>query len=274
MSKPDLTDLGTLQRFIEKHGLAPKKGLGQHWLFSRQAVEAIVRELAPAGGIVEIGPGTGVLTQRAIKIAPVIAIDVDPRVERALRESAPGLTFILGDVLTLDLKTILLRLEPPRIVLSNLPYYISTAVLDRIVNHADLIDRAVLMMQKEVAERIAAPPGDRRRGAISVKIQAAFEIEKIVRVPPGAFYPPPQVSSIVLRMNRKQKIEAVDEIFLAAAFKQPRKTLLNNLLAAGYEKKRLENAFNRLKIRLDCRPHLLDLDQWRDLEAEVRSPTN
>jgi 16S rRNA (adenine1518-N6/adenine1519-N6)-dimethyltransferase len=272
LSSPDLTDPKSLKRFLDKHGLSPKKGLGQHWLFSSNAVEAIVRGIPPAGGILEIGPGAGVLTQRAISIAPVIAMDLDPRVERALEESAPGLTFVLGDVLEVDLREVLLQLGRPRVVLSNLPYYISTAVIERVVDHAELIDRGVLMIQKEVGERIAAPPGDRRRGAISVLTQAGFEINTVARVPPGAFLPPPKVSSVVLRMDRKPQIEPIEKRFLYAAFKQPRKTLLNNLIAAGFEKIRVEDALNQIKIRPDCRPNLLDLDHWHALEALLHIP--
>lgn len=272
LSSPDLTDPGTLKRFVEKHRLAPKKGLGQHWLFSSKAVEALIREIPPAGGILEIGPGAGVLAQRAIEVAPVVAIDLDPRVERALQESAPGLTFVLGDVLQADLREILSKLERPRVVLSNLPYYISTAVIERIVYCAELIDRAVLMLQKEVGQRIAAAPGDRRRGAISVQTQSAFEIKVVTSVPPGAFIPRPNVSSVVLRLDVRSPIERIGTDFLHSAFKQPRKTLLNNLIAAGFDRAVVEHSLNRLKIRLDCRPHLLDLDHWRALEALLHIP--
>ncbi len=271
MISPDLTDPGTLKRFIAKHDLAPKKGLGQHWLFSAKAVDAIIAESRGAGGILEIGPGAGVLTQRATQVATTVAIDLDPRVEGALNESAPAAHFILGDVLRVDLLAILLELDRPRLVMSNLPYYISTAVIERLITCADSIDWAVLMLQREVGERIAAPPGDRRRGAISVETQAAFDVKVVAKVPPGAFLPPPKVESAVLRLDQRAPTR-LETHLVRAAFRQPRKTLLNNLLSARYAKPEVETAISQLAIRPDCRPHHLDLDQWTGLGDRLRSP--
>jgi 16S rRNA (adenine1518-N6/adenine1519-N6)-dimethyltransferase len=273
LSKPDLTDPGTLKRFIEQHGLAAKKGLGQHWLFSSKAVDAIVAQLAGACGILEIGPGPGVLTQRAVAVAETIALDIDARVEGALRESAPGARFVLGDVLTADVGALLGDLPFPRVVLSNLPYYISTAVVSRLLQAADCFDWAVLMMQREVGERLLANAGDRRRGAISVEVQASFEVRQVCRVSPGAFLPAPKVHSVVLRLDRKDRAE-IDLGLVRSGFKQPRKTLANNLVEAGLDRENVMGALMALGMRADLRPHHLTVDQWVALADRVRNPRN
>lgn len=273
LSNPDLTDPGTLKRFIASHGLIAKKGLGQHWVFSSKAVDAIARELIGAGGILEIGPGPGVLTQRAVAVAETIALDIDPRVAGALRESAPEARFVLGDVLTADVRALLGDLASPRVVLSNLPYYISTAIVSKLLEAADQFDWAVLMMQREVGERLMAKAGDRRRGAISVEVQASFQVRQVCVVPPGAFLPAPKVQSAVLRFDRQSRAN-VEMEFVRSAFKQPRKTLVNNLVEAGFEREDVIGALRAVGMRSDLRPHHLTVDQWIALANRVRIPKN
>ncbi|MCW5947750.1 MAG: ribosomal RNA small subunit methyltransferase A [Fimbriimonadales bacterium] len=273
MSNPDLTDPGTLKRFITRHGLATKKGLGQHWLFSSKAVDAIARELAGARGILEIGPGPGVLTQRAVAVAETIALDIDPRVEGALGESAPEARFVREDVLAADVGALLGELPSPRVVLSNLPYYISTAVVSRLLEAADQFDWAVLMMQREVGERLMAKAGDRRRGAISVEVQATFQIRQVCVVPPGAFLPAPKVQSVVLRLDRQRRAN-VDMELVRSGFKQPRKTLVNNLVEAGFDRGSVIGALTAVGMRSDLRAHHLTVDQWIALANRVRIPKN
>src|SRR5438552_14961467 len=99
----DLTNPASLREFVRKHGFSPKKSLGQHWLFARSSVEKIVEACRPAGGILEIGPGPGVLTQRLVAVAPTIALDIDSRVQAALAESAPQARVLIHDVLKTDI---------------------------------------------------------------------------------------------------------------------------------------------------------------------------
>ena len=273
LSKPDLTDPGTLKRFITRHGLATKKGLGQHWLFSSKAVDAIVRELVGAGGILENCPGPGVLTQRAVAVAETIALDIDPRVEGALGESAPEARLVLEDVLAADVGALLGELPSPRVVLSNLPYYISTAVVSRLLEAADQFDWGVLMMQREVGERLMAQAGERRRRAISVEGRATFQVRQVCVVPPGAFLPAPKVQSVVLRLDRQSRANVEMEL-VRSGFRQRRKTLVSNLVEAGFDRGSVIGALTAVGMRSDLRPHHLTVDQWIALANRVRIPKN
>lgn len=254
-----------LRTFLDRHGLSPKKGLGQHFLCSERAVLAIV---AAAGerSILEIGPGPGILTQALAAERRVIALELDEQMAVPLAESAPTAEIVFGDALSTDLRELMLKLRKPRAVVSNLPYYITGPLLDRIAEISDLWEVAVLMMQREVARRIVAPVGDRDRGALSVRMQAEFEIRRVVEVPPGAFIPPPKVESTVLALEpRSTKLEPELLALIRAGFTQPRKTLSNNLASCGYDRELVVAA----GLERNIRPHQISLASWRRL-YEVR----
>ena len=223
----------TLRAFLKRHGLRPDKGLGQHFLVHPPTVDAIVAAACLCPGILEIGPGPGVLTGPLSENAEgLIAVELDPTMPRLLAESAPKARVVKDDALKADLGLLLAELPAPRAVVSNLPYYITGPLLGRIADARAGFDIAVLMMQREVAERILAGPGKRERGALSVALQSQFEISRVANVPPGAFLPPPKVESAVLRLVPRfdgLPDEALKLVRLG--FAQPRKTLVNNLVA-------------------------------------------
>lgn len=228
--------------------------------------------------MLEVGPGPGVLTQAlADEMRKVAAVELDPRMAGALSESAPLAEVLIADALKADLSGLLDRLPAPRAIVSNMPYNITGPLLGRFAEVRGQIDRAVLMMQKEVGDRILAEPGSSDRGALSVCLQAQFSIRKVCVVPPGAFDPPPKVDSIVLRLipRHLQGSENQESRFFGlvrAGFAQPRKTLLNNL-GGTYGKPEVERLLASLELDPRIRPHMLDLEQWRQVSRALE-PTD
>lgn len=256
LSRPD-----DLRAFLDRHGLSPKKGLGQHFLASERVVRAIV-DAAGTRSILEIGPGPGILTQALSGNTRVLALEIDERMATPLSESAPTAEVVFGDAMTADLASLLDRLTAPRAVVSNLPYYIPGPLMERIASVADRWEVAVLMMQREVAHRILAPVGDSNRGALSVRMQAEFSIKKVAEAPGSAFIPPPKVDSTVLALRAKgERLPPELVSLIRAGFTQPRKTLANNLGFAGYRREIIVEA----GLAESIRPHQLTEAEWRRL---------
>lgn len=263
----NLTDPEELSAFLKRHKLAALKELGQHFLCSAPVVRAIVEAVPLGSGILEIGPGPGILTGGLSEKGQTIALEIDPGMARALEESAPKAEVVLGDALQTRLIPLLERLPEPRAVVSNLPYYITGPLLGRITDAAEYWSTAVLMMQREVGNKILAEPGNSERGAISVRMQAHFTIRRLCLVPASAFLPPPKVESVVLVLEPKP-CDAEEAMFtmVQRGFAQPRKTLGNNLAAAGFDRTAVEAS----GLRADVRPHQLTYDEWTRLWDRLR----
>ena len=218
----------------------PSKRLGQHFLRDRRTIQRIIEALAPKPGetIVEIGPGTGALTSVLVKSGSrVIAVEFDRKLVPLLTErfsEFPNFKLVMADALTVDFCAEILPARTARLV-ANLPYNISTAILQRLISQRACFEEMVLMLQREVVERLLAPAGTTDRGFISVLVEAYCEAEKLFDVAPGAFRPPPKVWSTVMRIEFRPKIlvDVKDEKLLwatvSAGFAQKRKTILNNL---------------------------------------------
>jgi len=261
----DLTDPSALKAFLGRHGLSANKRLGQHFLCSSRVVEAIAARLSSCRGVLEIGPGPGVITTRVSEFAErTIAIELDDSMLDALSESAPKAEVRKADALKVDLTAMLDELPEPRGLVSNLPYYITGPLLTRIAEARSGYSKAILMMQKEVAERVLAPAKASERGSLSVYLQSQFQISKVVSVPAGAFLPPPKVDSMVLEFI-PLAVERPAEFFrlVRLAFAQPRKTLANNL-AAGFNVPR-DQALEWIQgagLGDLSRPQELELEAW------------
>jgi 16S rRNA (adenine1518-N6/adenine1519-N6)-dimethyltransferase len=218
----------------------PKKHFGQHFLHERGVIERIVAAIAPQPGerIVEIGPGEGALTLPLLRVAGrMTAIELDTDLIEPLRARAVGvgeLDIIHADVLKVDLTALAnggkLRLA------GNLPYYVSSPILFHCLAHAAAITDMHFMLQKEVVDRMAAEPGSKVYGRLSVMLQLACKVEPLLRVAPGAFRPPPKVESAVVRLVPLPESQRADphlaravEAVVRAAFGQRRKTLSNAL---------------------------------------------
>lgn len=273
----NFADPKTLRALLERHGVTARKGLGQHFLCSSRAVDAVLEALAGTAGVLEIGPGPGVLTAALSEsCAKVIALEVDVRMVGILAESAPKAEVRQLDALKVDLRTILAELPEPRAVVSNLPYYITGPLVTRIAEAAwtspnsasspSSYGKSVLMMQSEVARKIVAEPGNRERGSLSVYLQALFEIRKLADVPPGAFLPPPKVSSMILEFVPRSPDRAFTQSFFAfvrQGFKQPRKALANNLAGfGGLQRENIDEALSAANLKPLVRPHELSLESW------------
>ncbi|HET7925576.1 MAG TPA: 16S rRNA (adenine(1518)-N(6)/adenine(1519)-N(6))-dimethyltransferase RsmA [Rhodanobacteraceae bacterium] len=217
----------------------PRKRFGQHFLHDAGILRKIVQAIAPQRGddVVEIGPGEGALTLpllRELGHMTVIELDRDlvPRLEAAA-ESVGALKIVNADVLTVDFSA-LAKGAPLRVV-GNLPYNISSPILFHCIEHIDAIRDMHFMLQKEVVDRMAAKPGSKVYGRLSVMLQLACRIDPLLRVPPGAFRPPPKVDSAVVRLTPRAPSERTFENsalvarVVKAAFGQRRKTLSNAL---------------------------------------------
>lgn len=266
----NLADPQALKAFLERHRLFALKGLGQHFLCSQEAVDAIVSSISGCRGVLEIGPGPGVLTSALTDAADhVVALEIDRGMLKALQESAPSAQIVIGDALKTNLDELLEQLPQPRAVVANMPYYITAPLIDHIAASRSHFDKAVLMMQKEVAERIQAGPGDGKRGSLSVYLQALFEIRKVALVSAAAFMPPPKVDSMVLEfVAEKGAADPVDFFkFVREGFSQPRKTLANSL--ATKSKSAVQAAIKAIGEQQSVRPHELRLEDWRALYSKL-----
>ena len=224
-----------LREVIARHGLAARHALGQHFLLDANLTARIVRLAGDLAGrhVIEVGPGPGGLTRALLDspAASVTAIEIDPRAIAAMQELAatnPGrLRVVAGDALALDLATLA---PAPRRIVANLPYNIATPLLIGWLRQATAFESLTLMFQQEVAERIAAAPGSRTYGRLSVLAQWICTVELGLRLPPAAFVPPPQVFSAVVCLTPHAtqpdpvRFAAMERV-TAAAFGQRRKML-------------------------------------------------
>jgi 16S rRNA (adenine1518-N6/adenine1519-N6)-dimethyltransferase len=218
----------------------PSKRLGQHFLRDQRTIQRIIEALNPRTDetIIEIGPGAGALTTMLVERAGrVVAVEFDNKLAPLLSErfaDSANFKLVMADALTTDFCAEISPATSARLV-ANLPYNISTAILQRLIAQRACLKEMVLMLQREVVERILAPPGTSDRGFISVLVEAYCEAEKLFDVAPGAFRPPPKVWSSVMRLTFRPRINAeiTDEALLwetvSAGFAQKRKTILNNL---------------------------------------------
>ena len=229
--------------------------------------------------VVEIGPGAGAITEiLAPRAQRLIAIELDRDLAPRLREQfsgQPAVEILHADVLTVDFDT--LKGEGgPLAVIGNLPYYITSDILLRLFRFHQGISRAVIMVQREVADRIAATPGNRDYGLLSATAQLYAQVERVLTLPPSAFMPPPEVHSTVLRLDMQPRftdlgVEVEPFIaFLKKSFAQKRKTLAKNLRSAGFDSTKIAQAIEAAGIMPTARAEELDLVAmsgiWKSLQ--------
>ena len=212
-----------------------RKRFGQHFLVDGGIIDAIVRAIAPRPGqaLLEIGPGLGALTQPVLERCGALTVIELDRDLAARWRSRPGITVIESDVLAVPLEALIGGGAQPLRVFGNLPYNISTPILFHLLPMAARIADQHFMLQKEVVARMAAAPGGKDFGRLSVMLQWRYEIEAVLEVPPESFDPPPRVHSAVVRMTPWARPPAVDALRLGAvvtvAFSQRRKLLRHSL---------------------------------------------
>lgn len=281
----NLCDRETLRALLGRHGFHFSKSMGQNFLIDPAVPAAIAAasEAEASCGVLEIGPGVGCLTaelsQRAGK---VVSVELDQRLLPVLAETmAPygNVEIIPGDILKLDLDALVKErfalLRP--VVCANLPYNITTAALTRLVE-ADAFESVTVLLQKEVARRLAAPPGSSGGGAFALWLQYHMRAEVLFDVPAGAFFPPPKVDSAVLRCVRRERpaVAVEDEAFffrvVRGAFLLRRKTLANSLGSALPElgKERVQAAMAALGLPENVRGEKLTLEEFAALAEKLR----
>ncbi len=278
MHSPLATPSAT-REVLERHGLALKHHLGQNFLVSQHVIERIgeLADLSPEDVVLEVGPGIGTLTCALLgEGCRVLAIEADRTLPPVLAETcADGgerLRVLEGDALKVDLRA----LEPaPTKLVSNLPYQVAATVVLRAFEELPSVGRAVVMVQAEVADRMAAHPGTKAYGAYTAKLGLYAQVTGRFEVGPGNFMPPPHVDSAVVRIDRAASSLAPDELAFAArvidaAFAQRRKTIRNSMSASGFDKAALDKAFEAAGIAPGARAETLEPADFVRLAGELR----
>jgi 16S rRNA (adenine1518-N6/adenine1519-N6)-dimethyltransferase len=269
-----------------------KPKMGQHFLASEDVAARVVDSLGDVSQctVLEIGPGRGILTSLLAKRARrLIAVELDRVLAAQLRLKfgmARNVEVIEADVLAIDFDSLFgpkpglsqpgIELKPqPVKVVGNLPYYITSDILLRLFEFSKYFDTIVIMVQREVADRIAAEPGGRDYGMLSATTQLYARVEKLFTLPPGAFVPPPKVHSAVLRLTIEPQQEKLGVAgdgfidFLRLSFGQKRKTLWNNL-KANYEGPALKRALAEAKVKPTVRAETLSLKESAAIYRALR----
>lgn len=265
-----------------------QKSLGQNFLIDEDVIAAIVdgSDVDENCLVIEIGPGTGVLTcPLAEQAGHVVAVELDEKLIEPLRVktfSYGNVEVIHADILEVDLNEIILdrcskyELSTVRIV-GNLPYYITTPIIMKLLEMGTAADSITAMMQKEVGDRISAEPGTKNSGAITYSVHYYSEVSKVVDAGRECFYPSPKVDSVVLRMDIRQEkaVQVDDEAFffrcIKAGFMQRRKTLLNSLTTLGeYDKTRISAALEAAEIDPTRRAESLSMDDFARLSRALQ----
>ncbi len=260
-----------------KYGFRFSKSLGQNFLTDKSVIDAIVEGagIGPDDLVIEIGPGIGVLTQAAAeKAGRVVSIEIDRNLVEIMKFTLEGLTnvkIVNDNILKTDLAALIAE-EKGELshvkVLGNLPYYITTPILTKLLKEGVPCESITVMMQKEVADRIISGPGSRKYGALSVYIQYFSIVNRIADVKKTSFMPAPKVDSSVLRMDvrKEHEIRPRDEEHyfkvVRAAFGQKRKTLLNSLMSLGAPKQVISEALQDAGVDEKRRAESLTLQEF------------
>ena len=267
--------------------LKPKKRLGQHFLQDKAIIHEIITRcgFGEKDRVVEVGPGLGALTiPLAGCVHHVVAVEKDPQLARRLgktltRRGIFNVTLVTADILKVDLGEVRTHPDEKIKVIGNLPYNISSPFLELLINHRDLVDRAVLMFQLEFAQRLVAPPGNKAHVALSVLMQYHARISPLIRAPREAFHPEPKVGSMVVKLDfesphpRRAKDEAHFVKVVKAAFTHRRKTLLNSLKGGlcEYGTETLLETLQACGIDSGRRAETLEIDDFLCLSSALIS---
>nr|SFZ87373.1 SSU rRNA (adenine(1518)-N(6)/adenine(1519)-N(6))-dimethyltransferase [Loigolactobacillus rennini] len=261
-------DPGRTHAILAKYGLTSKKSLGQNFLTAPTILQDIAQtaNLSSADDVLEIGPGIGSLTEQLAQNAhQVLALEIDQRLLPVLKETLATYTNVKvlnQDVLKSDLATLIRQNfdgQHAIKVVANLPYYITTPILLRLLESGVAFNQIVVMMQREVADRVAAAPGSKIYGSLSIAIQYQMTVKLALTVPKTAFMPQPKVDSAIVSLTRRQnKINAADEQLFTrvvkGSFAQRRKSLWNNLLALFGKTAATKEALTAVLKQVDIDP--------------------
>lgn len=264
---------------LKKYNIRANKSLGQNFLVNQNVVDEIVNsaEISKEDLIIEIGPGLGTLTKQLLeKAGKVICIELDERMIKILNDRFSlydNFEIINEDVLKVDLNQIIEKENKKCKIVANLPYYITTPIIMKLLENKLNIESITVMIQKEVADRLIAIPGEKLAGAITYTVYYYCESEKVLEVPPESFIPEPEVTSEVIKLNLRKspavQTQNAPKMFsiIKTAFMQRRKTLLNSLTNGNIFNSKQEaiEAFESLNISQNARAEELNLEQFADL---------
>ena len=284
---PELTDLSVIRTLCEKYDFALSKGFGQNFIINPGLPPKIVDAsgVDKNWGVLEIGPGIGVLTKElASRAAKVVSIEVDERLPPLLAETMAGVNnfkLVLQDVLKVDLKALIAAEFPgmPVAVCANLPYYITSPIVMKLLGDRLPIESLTVMVQKEAADRLAAAPGTRASSAISCAVSYYATSKLMFTAAPGSFYPAPKVTSAVIRLDVREKPavavpngdEAAFFALIRAAFSQRRKTAANAIASGlGLPKDKVIAAIEAAGFDARIRPEALTLEDFAAVQRELK----
>jgi 16S rRNA (adenine1518-N6/adenine1519-N6)-dimethyltransferase len=272
----------TVHALLDEHGLRPKRSLGQNFLVDPNTARRVVAlaELPPGTPVLEIGPGLGSLTLALLDAGhDVVALELDDRLAAVLRsvlaaaDAGQRAQVEVGDANTVDLDALLGSAPPPWACVSNLPYNVAVPVVVRILETAPPVERLLVMVQREVGERLAAGPGDPQYGAVSVKVAYFAEARVVGLVSPTVFVPRPQVDSALVRLHRRSappvSVPSADDLFalVRTGFAQRRKMLRRSLVPLLGD--RTTELLEASGIAPTARAEALGLEEWAALARGV-----
>ena len=272
MKQPTIAYKKVTKYILQRFGLHMSKRLGQNFLIDAGIVQGIVdaADIQPGDKVLEIGPGIGTLTQALCEAgADVTCVELDKRLPEILShtlEAYDNVRIIQGDILKVDIAEIMG--EGPFKVVANLPYYITTPIIMELLEKHLPITDIVVMVQKEVAERMAANPGGKTYGALSIAVQYYTIPEIALHVPPRSFMPPPEVDSVVVdcKVRPQPAVDLIDEKMffrvVKAAFGQRRKTLNNALKSMGVDKNIIADVLAKAGVEPTRRGETLTMDEF------------
>ena len=282
MTTSPLASAAATRELLEAFGLATKHRLGQNFLIDNHVIERIcgLAELRPDERVLEVGPGIGTLTLALLQEAgKVVSIEADPELEQVLWSHSvehPNFAFIMGDALKVDSARVAEAAGgEPTVFVANLPYNVAATIILQYFEQMPALERAVVMVQKEVADRIAAAPGNKTYGGYTAKLGLYGRVTGRFEVPPRCFMPAPHVDSAVVRIERAEAplpdgLAAADVAHVIdAAFAQRRKTIRNSMSANGFEKDALDAAFEASGILPTARAETLSTADFVRLAAAL-----
>jgi 16S rRNA (adenine1518-N6/adenine1519-N6)-dimethyltransferase len=276
--------MASIKKELAEYDLIPRKRWSQHFLVDRNILNKVIRtaQVEKEDVVLEVGPGLGEMTLAlALQVKRVIAIEIDPKLVAILNKKMkdyPNVEVVKGDILKVDFRQFLKREGHPIKVVANLPYQISTPLLFRFIESKEAFSTFTLMLQKEVAERMVAPPGRKEYGPLSIFIQIFLDVSIRFFIKPSAFFPPPKVESAVVHMVWKEKpmIETNDEEWfkrvVRACFGYRRKTLVNALKHSElFLPEPVELKMEAIGIDPRRRPETLTIQEFAGLAGALKS---
>ena len=268
-----------MQELLEQNGFNLKKKFGQNFIVDENIITSIINkaEIDSDTLVIEIGPGAGSLTYKMAQYAKnVLCYEIDTTLKNVLGETLKefnNVEVIYQDFLNADVNEDLKKYEYKKLyVVANLPYYITTPIIIKIVEDSIPVDKMCVMVQKEVGDRFKAVPGTKDYGSLSVYINYYFSVRKLLDISRNVFLPKPNVDSIVVEFSKKKDLVRVnnEELFfklIRDSFNQKRKTLRNNL--KGYELSTIEKVLNKYNLDLSVRAEAMPIEIFIDIANEL-----